>query len=289
MNKASFILGAPSMVYGENLAENIKHLSARLNHIEIVLFHTPDLHNIPDKDTIAMLTQLGAENNLTYSVHLPASLEIASGNPGKREASICLAMDCFHKTAVLNPINYVLHVPCTPPTLTAVPGAYFKTDQGSNWHQWTDLGLTGLAILEKELGWSKTLVVENINFSPTFLRPFIKSGFCHLCLDIGHLVLGRENICRTIENFSSDIQEIHLHGVSNDIDHIGLDHLPEHRVQQWIKTIENIGFSGVLNLEVFTADDLENSMAIVENAIQNHHRQHRRIQNISRVRASRRS
>jgi len=267
MNKKTFTLGAPSMVYGKNLRENIEKLSARLNHIEIVLFHTPDLHNIPDEDTISMLKQMSMEKHLTYSVHLPASLEIASSKQSKQKESICLAMDCFHKTASLSPVNYVLHIPFTPPTLTAVPGAYFKTGRGNNWKQWTDQGLAGLKILEQELGWSKSLVVENINFSPAFLSPFIKNGFCRLCLDIGHLVLGREDICRTIESFKEEIHEIHLHGVSNDTDHIGLDHLPEPRVQRWIKALENIGFSGILNLEVFTPDDLEKSMAVVKNAM----------------------
>lgn len=266
MSKNTFILGAPSMVYGKNLKKNIEKLSDKLNHIEIVLFHTPDLHNIPDKDTIAMLRQMSAEKHLTYSVHLPASLEIASGSQSRQEESIRLATECFHKTAPLNPVTYVLHVPFTPPTLTAVPGLYFKTGQGGNWDKWTDLGLAGLEILEKKLGWSKTLVVENINFSPAFLRPFIKNGFCRLCLDIGHLVLGRENICSTIESFKNDIREIHLHGVSNGIDHTGLDHMPGHRVRRWIKALENIGFSGIINLEVFTPGDLEKSVAAVERA-----------------------
>ena len=51
MAPKTFTLAAPSMVYGKNLEKNIEKLSDRLNHIEIVLFHTPDLHNIPDKNT----------------------------------------------------------------------------------------------------------------------------------------------------------------------------------------------------------------------------------------------
>ena len=255
------------MVYGKNLEKNIEKLSDRLNHIEIVLFHTPDLHNIPDRNTITMLKRIGTEKNLTYSVHLPASLEIASDNPARQKESIRLAVDCFHKTTPLRPINYVLHVPFTPPTLTAVPGTYFKTGQGNNWDQWTRRGLAGLEILEKKLGWSKNMVVENINFSPTFLRPFIKAGFCRLCLDIGHLVLGREEICRTIKRFNGDIREIHLHGVRNNIDHLGLGHLPGPRVHRWIKTLENIGFKDILNLEVFTPGDLAESIAVVKRTL----------------------
>lgn len=266
MKKIQFKLSAPSMVYGENLAENIDRLATRLDHIEIVLFHTPELHNLPDPATIAMLRQMAAEKQLTYSVHLPASLEIASADRATRAAAIRLAMDCFYRTAVLNPVRYVLHVPCTPPTLTAVPGCYFKPGQGRDWEGWTARGLAGLEILEKELAWSETLLVENINFSPDFLSPYLESGLCRLCLDIGHLVLGKEDVDAAITRFAEDIREIHLHGVCGHTDHIGLGSLPEPLVHGWLRALEQIGFDGILNLEVFSPADLVESMAIVAGA-----------------------
>jgi len=66
------------MVFGLNLVENVKRLSRIVNHIEVVIFHTPDLHNIPTTEEILFLKEIKAEKNLTYSVHLPASLEIAA-------------------------------------------------------------------------------------------------------------------------------------------------------------------------------------------------------------------
>jgi hypothetical protein len=51
MNSASpklpFEIGAPSMVYGEDLLKNARTLADVVDNVEIVLFHTPSLHNIP--------------------------------------------------------------------------------------------------------------------------------------------------------------------------------------------------------------------------------------------------
>jgi len=72
-----FKIGAPSMVFGENLLENVRRLSAMVDHIEIVLFYTPTLHNFPTASEIKTLKKLGANEDVSFSVHLPASLEIA--------------------------------------------------------------------------------------------------------------------------------------------------------------------------------------------------------------------
>jgi len=258
-----FTLAAPSMVYGENLEDNIERLSQRLSHVEIVLFHTPELHNLPDKETVAMLSRLKAEKGLTYSVHLPTSLEIASDDAAKCDRSLRLAAECVAKTAVLAPIHYVLHVPYTPPTLTAVPGLYFKAGEGRDWPQWTERGLKSLERLERELGWRRTLLVENINFSPVYLEPFVAGDFCRLCLDIGHLLLGGEAVRPTIAYFGGRIREIHLHGVSGETDHLGLDVLPRPRVQRWLDALAAAGFEGVMNIEVFSPRDLAASLAVV--------------------------
>jgi sugar phosphate isomerase/epimerase len=45
-----------------------------------------------------------------------------------------------------------------------------------------------------EIGENNKLLVENINYSPSFLEPFCKEGLCGLCLDIGHLLLGQEDV-----------------------------------------------------------------------------------------------
>ena len=75
------------MVFGENLLENAYLLAGMVDHVEIVLLYTPALHNFPSPIEIKALRKLGAKEYVSFSVHLPSSLEIASRVRKKREKS----------------------------------------------------------------------------------------------------------------------------------------------------------------------------------------------------------
>lgn len=64
------------MISGKDLLENVRLLVGLVDHIEIVLFHTPSIHNIPGTQELRMLKKIGEQENVTFTVHLPASLEI---------------------------------------------------------------------------------------------------------------------------------------------------------------------------------------------------------------------
>ena len=61
------------MVFGENLLENAYLLAGRVDHVEIVLFYTPTLDNFPTLDEVKALKRLGADEGVSFSVHLPAN------------------------------------------------------------------------------------------------------------------------------------------------------------------------------------------------------------------------
>lgn len=54
-NVQPFKISASSMVFGPDLLEIISHLVELVDNIEIVLFHTPKLNNIPDIKTITKI------------------------------------------------------------------------------------------------------------------------------------------------------------------------------------------------------------------------------------------
>ena len=66
------------MVFGMNLLKNAKRLAILVDNIEIVLYNTPSLHNFPSHKEILTLKKIGEQENVTFTVHLPASLEVAS-------------------------------------------------------------------------------------------------------------------------------------------------------------------------------------------------------------------
>lgn len=258
-----FRIGAPSIGFGKNLIENVRNLAGVVDHIEILLFHTPTLHNFPSMAEIRAVKKLGDNEGLSFSVHLPASLEIASRHREKRQTSIRMVVELIKLMNELNPTYHILHIPVTPPTLTAVPGQYFATKIPEKFDGWSQRATDSLLTIQSRIGPYNNILVENINYSPIFLESFWKSGLCDLCLDMGHLMLGREDVSETARQYMPVIKEIHLHGVIQDEEHLSLSVLPEARVSQWIHLFVDADFKGVINLEVFSPEDLEASLGML--------------------------
>ena len=258
------VISAPSMVFGRNLIENVKRLSRIVKHIEIVIFHTPDLHNIPTTEEILFLKEIAAEKNLTYSVHLPASLEIAAESELKRNEAVRTATEIISYVSELAPLYHILHIPITTPTLTAQPGCYIMEKDQFKYADWADRAATSLLRIQKETGLKQRLLLENINYSPNLLEFIRQQGLCAFCLDIGHLLLGKESVREMLERYLPVIKEIHIHGVIGWEEHLGLDVLPTERVQSWFRCLNKYGYGGILNLEVFDPVDLEKSLQVLE-------------------------
>ena len=251
------------MVFGENLLENVHQLASLVDHVEIVLFYTPTLHNFPSSGEVKALKKLGADSGVSFSVHLPAYLEIASQDRQKREKSIQLAIDLINLMAELNPVHHILHIPYTAPTLTPVPGLYFAVEDRKKFIDWTQRAMESLKTICLGVGPGNKILVENINYSPIFLECFLKPGSCEFCLDLGHLLLGRENVVEVAKQFMPVTSEVHLHGVQGFQEHLSLAVLPEARVAKWVSLLVKASFRGIVNLEVFSEEDLKSSMGIL--------------------------
>ena len=256
------------MVFGKNLLENAYLLAGMVDHIEIVLFFTPTLHNFPSVGEVKALKKLGADEDVSFSVHLPAFLEIASPNRKKREKSVQMVIDLINFMDELNPLNHILHIPVTPPTLTAVPGRYHTIEHQDKFIDWTRWAMESLETIQNRIDQNNEILVENINYSPIFLERFWKSGLCGFCLDMGHLMLGRESVSGVTEQYMSVIREIHLHGVQGHEEHLSLAVLPESRVSRWIKLLVDATYGGVINLEVFSEQCLDASIGMLNKLFQ---------------------
>lgn len=251
------------MVFGDELLKNARLLANMVDYVEIILFHTPTLHNIPTSEEICSLKKIGDQEDMAFTVHLPASLEIAASDRTQREKSVQLAREIFLRTVELEPMHYILHVPFSPPTLVAIPDFYFTSQNDPRWDEWRGHALESLEVLHGVLGKPGKLLVENINYSPRFLEPFLESGFCGLCLDLGHLILGREEVMEHLRHRLDVTHEIHLHGVSGYDEHLSLSRLPKDQVHEWLRYIHRNSFQGAITLEVFSPRDLEESLEIM--------------------------
>ncbi len=255
------------MVFGKDLTKNVAILAGIVDHIEIVLFQTRQLHNIPGAQEIEYIKKIGEMHNTSYSVHLPVFLEFASKNSTKRKDSIQLAVDIVTHMKAINPVHYIMHIPVTKPTMLPEPEVYFSRHHIKQFTRWTPRALNSLRKLKEKTGQGARILIENINYSPCFLEPFLGSELCGLCLDLGHLMLGRENVMDTIKYYLNHTEELHLHGVLHDREHLGLSVLPVEKVSKWVRFLRQVEFDGIVTLEVFTPGYLEESIRLLSDIL----------------------
>ncbi len=255
-----FKISAPAMIYGNDLLANVRLLAKVFDNIEIILFYTPSLHNIPAREEIKKLRDIGRRKNVTYTVHLPASLQVASPDRGTRAKHVELAIDLIDKTAACEPVYYILHIPYTRPTLVPRPGEYFSFESMQTKRSWYKRACASLEKISSAVEHHGKLLVENINYSPQCLQTLAATGLCEICLDVGHLVLGQEHVVDVLKHFLPAAREIHLHGVKGYTDHLSLTALEPSRIVKWLNLLIQMNYEGIVNLEVFSHEDLISSL-----------------------------
>jgi sugar phosphate isomerase/epimerase len=83
-----------------------------------------------------------------------------------------------------------------------------------------------------------------------------------ICLDIGHMLIYRQDIPHYLENYLPKTSIIHFHGVENGVDHLGIDKLHGRIVDLILSRLHS--FKGILSIEVFSLGDLKNSLEVLE-------------------------
>jgi sugar phosphate isomerase/epimerase len=251
------------MIFGHDIVENAEILAQVVDNVEIVFFHTPGLHNFLSSSDFRRLARIADQSGVSYTVHLPDSLQIASPSAAKRAESVGLILELIASADAIDPRHFVLHVPYTPPTLVPVPGLYLKSIHREEWRPWLARATESLSAILEKGGPSVRLLIENINYSLSFLEPLVENGPCRICLDIGHLLLGDESVTAAIDRYQAHIREIHIHGIQGYRDHFSLALLPQDRLQRWLNQLLRIGYDGILNLEVFSPQELLVSLELL--------------------------
>ena len=254
------------MIFGHDIVENAEILSTIVDNVEIVLFRTPTQNNYLSSREIATLVEIARRTGITYTVHLPTSLQIASTDLTQRLESAQSVIELIKQIEPLNPQYFILHIPYTPPTLVYKPGDYFKQIEYTEWQKWLERASNSLMDIAT-IGEKNRLLLENINYSVYHLKPLIKNNQCNICLDIGHLMLGTENVSAELVNYHDIIKEIHLHGVKGHVDHHSLDTISQDRLSKWLRLLNSEGFSGILNIEVFSPSDFKSSLGLIERLV----------------------
>ncbi len=245
-----FRLGTTSFIYRADYQSNVARLGRYLDEIELLFFEMPP-GGMPEKQLVKDLAGLADRLEITYNLHLPLDLQLASADRRRRRLEAGLTARLIRSTAPLPVTSYTIHV--------NYPRRKSQGPSAADIHTWRRQAAESLAriIAESPLPPSK-LAVENLDYPLQWITPVIDELDISLCLDIGHLVSCGQDVKTALDVFGKRAQIIHLYGTCRDKDHGALSLLEPQVLRQVAPFLAT--FNGSLMLEVFNPQDLRSSL-----------------------------
>jgi sugar phosphate isomerase/epimerase len=246
-----FRVGTTSYIIPDDILPNVRYLAGQVQDIELVLFEVDDgPSNLPSRTQIAELRALAAENDLTYTVHLPLDLRLAEDD-GSQHVSLKKARRVIECTLDLDPWAFVLHL----------DGKALRDSQTADAaRRWQDQALKSLEQVGNWAGGLERLALENLEgYPPDFHQPVLESLPISRCVDIGHLWVDGLDALSYLRAALPRTRVIHFHGI-DERDHRSLAFMPEDSVRQVLDTLKQLTYTGVLTIEIFSQPDFLSSM-----------------------------
>ncbi|MBN1813581.1 MAG: sugar phosphate isomerase/epimerase [Anaerolineae bacterium] len=237
-----FRLGSTSYVYSADVVPNVQRLAPLVDDVELVLFEVDDgQNNLPSPDVIDALNELAGEHDLTFTVHLPLDLRLASGNSSPALEKACRVIQCARP---LSPWAYVVHLDGREIVPAAGPAVLTR---------WRDQAARSLELLGQEVDGLHLLAIENLeSYDPAAFLPLLDRLPVSLCLDVGHFLKRSSDPLPYLQTYLERTRVVHLHGCQDGRDHRGLDLLPDGLLTNLLDRLMSFDYRGVLTLEVFT-------------------------------------
>lgn len=247
-----FRVGTTSYIRPADILENAEFLKDTVDDIELVLFESDEISNLPDADTVRRLAAIAREQALTYTVHLPLDIDPASQDPGIRSQSIAKCLRIIELVLPLNPFAYILHL--------YAPGASLFSE--SDRRSWRAHAGDSVSALVRESAVSPHLfAVETLDFEFTLAEPVVNDHGLSICLDVGHLWRCGFPVDDHLQRYLGRTRVMHLHGVRDGKDHLDLSVLdPTALAAVTTALAADCTAPRVLTIEVFSEPDLDLSL-----------------------------
>jgi sugar phosphate isomerase/epimerase len=243
-NGFPFRLGCTSYVYPDDLLPNVRKMAPVVDDIEIVLFETESLSNLPDKAVISELLQIQREQGNTYTIHFPIDKKAAGPDKQERRYFQEQALKIMRLTLPLNPFAYILH-------LEGISQNANREHQDA----WRSRGMETCEKIASLDGVNKSsIAVENLGYPVDWNKEIVEHFGFSFCMDVGHLWLYRYDWEGTLARYLKDTRVIHLHGVSGGKDHLSVLKNDREILKKLVRNYLK-GFQNVVTLEVFSRED----------------------------------
>ncbi len=251
-------IGTTSYIIPDDILPNVRYLADKVDDIELVLFESEEMSNLPDEKTIKELSLLGEVHDLSYTVHFPLDIYPGSEDPEQRNRFIRTVQRIITLTEPLKPFGYVLHL--TPESYGPVPSQDTK--------RWLDCLDKSLELLALQYGpMSRMFCVETLSYPFSLIYPLVERYDLSITLDIGHVWLMGYSMQENLDSLLPRTRIAHLHGVQDGKDHLGLDKGDSAQIIRFLsalsKQAQKDNVQRVLTLEVFSEAELESSLSLL--------------------------
>lgn len=242
-----FRLATTSFIYPDRILPNAIRLAPYLDEMELILFESK---NLPNREEISDLSILQDKQGLSYNVHLPLDIFLGHPSDKTRKEGIAAVQEVVALTRRLTPSTYTLHYVCDDDCCEK------------------NLALWQRYIAESTENILKTgikpglISVETLNYPLTRVEPVISDFDLSICLDLGHILLDGGDPLHYLDEYLEKTAIIHLYGVYQGRDHLGLDVLDEVALTDWLRLLKE--YTGTVSIEVFSFHHLQTSLEILE-------------------------
>jgi sugar phosphate isomerase/epimerase len=247
-----FRIGTTSFILPDHILPNVEFLKGKVDDVELLLFESSPPSSLPDEQVIARLAEVGEQDGMTYTVHLPLDLNCACASPEQRSQAVSTLCRIVALASPLDPWAYILHVPHSPLDSVAL----------SAWHRRATESIRTLLAAGIP---PRVLCVENLDYPFVAIAPVIEELDLGVCLDTGHLMLnGGGCPVDFLARYRERVRVVHLQGVLDGKDHQSLARMDRGVLRPLLAALTDDGIPRVITIEVFRLDRFRESIVTLK-------------------------
>jgi sugar phosphate isomerase/epimerase len=252
-----FRLGTTSYIIPDDLVPNVTFLADKIDDVELVLFESDEISNLPDQDVIETLIALAEACDLTYTVHLPLDIDLGSREATARRRSVEKCRRVIYLTEPLQPFAYLLHL----------PGRRNGRDPADDLTSWTTALEESIRQLLDNGPAPETFCAETLAYPYEHVWDLVQRHGLSVCLDIGHILLSGYDLAAYLDIYLPRCRVVHLHGIREGKDHRDIGGLAHHDLTRILGDLQATATQQerVLTLEVFDRRDFDRSLNVLRN------------------------
>ncbi|MBN2343935.1 MAG: sugar phosphate isomerase/epimerase [Deltaproteobacteria bacterium] len=250
--KFPFRLGTTSYIVPADLLPNVQALAGFVDDVEVVLFESEEISNLPTPQVIAEMANVQKNHQISFTIHFPLDVDLGGKCETDRTKHIEQCLRIVDLTVPLSPFGYVLHLPLLP----------ISHDSEAQ-KRWLHRCCTSIRqILDRGVS-PRLICVETLSYPFELAFPVVETLELSVCLDVGHVLLNSFDLAEYYDKYFSRTRVIHLHGINEKKDHCSLAYLPVEILNDLLVKLSQAETNRVLTMEIFGEEDFASSMRVM--------------------------